>query len=124
LGPNVNVQIELLAVESTYLRVSADGKLQFEGRVVPGSTYPYVAQNQIEVLVGNAAAIKVTYNGRDLGLMGGFGEVVDRVYTAAGVVTATSTQLPTATATPIITLTPSQTPTRGPTLTPTPTSGG
>jgi cytoskeletal protein RodZ len=124
LGPNVNVQIELLAVESTYLRVSADGKLQFEGRVVPGLTYPYIAQNQIDVLVGNAAAIKVTYNGRDLGLMGGFGEVVDRVYTVSGVVTATSTQPPTATATPFITLTPSQTPTRGPTLTPTPTSGG
>jgi cytoskeleton protein RodZ len=124
VGPNVNVQVNLLALESTYLRVTADGMLQFEGRVVPGTAYPYVAQNQIEILVGNAAAIKVTYNGRDLGLMGSFGQVVERVYTPAGVVTATSTQLPTATPSPNITLTPSQTPTRTPTLTPTPTSGG
>jgi hypothetical protein len=124
LGANVKVQINLVAVQSTYLRVTVDGKVQFEGRAEPGSAYPYEAQNQIDVLVGNGAGLKVTYNGHDLGLMGSFGEVVDRVYTGGGVVTPTSAKPPTATASPEVTPTPSATPTFTPSTVPTPTSGG
>ncbi len=124
LPPNINVNVNLVAVESTYLRVSVDGKVQFEGRTEAGSAYPYEAQNQVEVVVGNAAAIKVTYNGRDLGLMGSFGEVVDRIYGAGGISTPTSTPAPTATAAPNLTPTPSETPTATPSATGTPTPGG
>jgi cytoskeletal protein RodZ len=124
LGPNINIQLNIVSVERTYMRVSVDGKVQFEGRTTPGTAYSYDARSQIDILVGNAAALKITLNGRDLGLMGNFGEVIDRVYTVQGAVTPTSTQPPTATATPNITLTPSQTPTRTPSATPTPTSGG
>ena len=35
---------------------------------------------KVMVLTGNAAALRITYNGRDLGLMGKAGEVVSRVY--------------------------------------------
>src|SRR5262249_43961003 len=120
LGANLNVQISLVAVERTYLRVTVDGKVQFDGRVVPGSAYPFEAGRQIDVLVGNAAALRVTYNGNDLGLMGSFGEVIDRVYTVRGAVTPTSTQPPSPTPRPDFTPTPSETPT----MTPTPTRGG
>ncbi len=44
------------------------------------------------------------------GLMGNFGEVIDRVYTAKGVVTPTSTPAPTSTPTRHVTGTPTQTP--------------
>lgn len=124
LGANIKVQVNLVAVESTYLRVNVDGKLQFEGRAEAGSAYPYEAENQIEVVVGNASAIKVTYNGRSLGLMGSFGEVVDRIYGAASVGTPTSTKPPTATPSPDVTPTPSETPTVTPSATGTPNSGG
>ncbi len=124
LGPNINVQVNLVASESTYLRVTVDGKVQFEGRTNPGSAYPYEAQNQIEVLVGSASGIRVTYNGRDQGVMGNFGEVVDLIYTAKGIVTPTATPRPTATASPNVTPTPSQTPTSTPTATGTSASGG
>ncbi len=124
LDPNVNVQVELTASERAYLRVMVDGKVQFEGRTEAGSTYTYQAANQVEVVVGNAAALRVNYNGHDLGLMGNFGEVVDRLYTAEGVATPTSTPPPTSTPTPFMTATPSETPTRPPTNTPKPTSGG
>jgi hypothetical protein len=123
LSAKVTVQLNLVAVERTYLRVSVDGKVQFDGRVLPGTTYPFEAGDRIEVLVGNAAAVKVTYNGRDLGLMGNFGEVIDRVYTAQGIGTPTATQPPTPTPTPYMTPTPSQTPTRTPSVTPTPMPG-
>ncbi len=123
LAANVKVQVMLTATQSTYMRVTVDGKVQFEGRAETGTVYPYQAAKQIEVLVGNAAALKVTFNGKDQGLMGNFGDVVDRVYTAAGAVTPTSTQPPTPTFTPKITTTPSQTPSRIPTITPTPKPG-
>ncbi len=116
LDPNVNVQVAITASERTYVRVTVDGKVKFEGRTEPDSTTTYQASDQIEVLVGNAAALRVTYNGHDLGLMGNFGQVVDRLYTAAGVATPTATAVPTRTPTPVVTATPS------PTLTVTPSA--
>ena len=103
------------------MRVIVDGKVQFDGRTDPATDYPYQAKNQIEILVGNAAGLRVIYNGHDLGLMGNFGEVVDRVYTSTGIVTPTSTPAPTSTTTPNISATPTQTSTPTPTRTPTTT---
>jgi len=123
LGPDVNVQVNITSTEQTFMRVIVDGKVQFDGRTATGSLYPFQAKDQIEILVGNAAGLKVIYNGRDLGLMGNFGEVIDRVYTSKGVVTPTSTQAPTLTATPNISATPTQTSTTTPSVTPSPKSG-
>jgi len=106
------------------LRVTVDGKVAFEGRVNPGTAYPFDAADQIEVLVGSGAALRVTYNQRDMGLLGGFGEVVNLIYRADGMVTPTPTigPSPTVTPTPTATFTPTMTPssTRTPTSTPTP----
>ncbi len=120
LDPNVNVQVDLTASERAYLRVMVDGKLAFEGRTEAGGTYSYQAKDQVEVVVGNAAALRIAYNGHDLGLMGNFGEVIDRLYTAEGIATPTSTPPPTRTPTPRVTATPTETPTRTPTATPKP----
>ena len=114
LNPNVKVQVVLTATQSTYMRITVDGKVKFEGRAEMGSSYSYDASNQVEVLTGNAAALKVTYNGQDLGLMGNFGEVADRLYTAEGIATPTPTAQPTRTPTPRVTATPTQTLTHTP----------
>ena len=119
LPASITVELNLVAVERTYMRVSVDGKVQFDGEAVPGTAYPYEAKSQVEVLVGSASGLSVTYNGNNLGLMGTFGQVVDNIYTAQGVATPTATPLPSATATPRI----SPTPTSTPSLVPTPTSG-
>lgn len=119
---NISVQVNIAAVERAFVRVIVDGNVKFDGRVLPGDILPFEARSQIEVLTGNASALRVTYNGRDLGLMGGFGEVVDRVYTAAGIATPTATLPPTPTNTPpaTATLSVTQTPLPGPTITVTP----
>ena len=106
LSGDVNVQVNLVAAERTYMRVTVDGEVVFEGRVVPGSAYPFEAQDRVEVLVGNGAAIRIVYNGQDLGLLGSFGQVVNNIYRADEIVTPTG--LPTMT--PTITLTPTRTP--------------
>jgi cytoskeletal protein RodZ len=96
LSANVNVQVNLVAVERTYMRVIVDGEVVFEGRVVPGTAYPFEAVDQVEVLVGSGAAIRIVYNERDLGLLGSFGQVVSNIYRADEIVTPTG--MPTATA--------------------------
>lgn len=124
LDGNVAVQVDLVTSERTYMRITVDGKVAFEGRTEPAGQYTYQGSDRIEVLVGNASGLHVTYNGRDLGMMGNFGEVIDRVYTAQGVETPTATLAPTPTATPRRTATPTQTPTPTPSVTPTSNAGG
>ena len=113
---NVSVQVNLVAVERTYMRVIVDGENVFEGRVVPGNVYFYEAEEQVEVLVGSGAAIRVAYNGRDLGLLGAFGQIVSNIYRAEDIVTPTP--LPTAEATNTV----PPTATSRPTNTPVPTT--
>jgi cytoskeletal protein RodZ len=103
---NAQVQLNLVAVERTFMRVIVDGEVAFDGRVVPGNAYPFEAENQIEVLVGSGAAIRTVYNGRDLGLMGTFGQVVNNIYLGTEVITPTALPSPS----PTITLTPTNTP--------------
>jgi len=115
---NVSVQVNLVAVERTYMRVIVDGETVFDGRVVPGNVYFYEAEEQVEVLVGSGAAIRIAYNGRDLGLLGGFGQIINNIYRTNDVVTptalptaeTTNTVPPTSTSTPTTTPVPSATP--------------
>jgi len=111
LNADVNVQVNLVAVERTYMRVIVDGETVFEGRVVPGTAYPFEAVDQVEVLVGSGAAIRIVYNGRDLGLLGSFGQVVSNIYMADAILTPTGIPSPTAT----ITSTPTRTAVPSPT---------
>lgn len=113
---NANVTVSLFALERVFVKISVDGKDVFEGRMAPRETKVYEAEDQVVILTGNGSALRITYNGRDLGLMGGVGEVVNRVYLITGVATPTATLSPTPTNTPLTT------PTFTPTFTPTPTA--
>ena len=116
----INVQINIVALERTYLRVTVDGKVKYAGRVTPGTAYPFEATERIEILAGNGAGLRVTYNLHDEGLLGGYGEVVNLIYTADGILIPTATLVPTATITRTPTITPSVTATMVPSYTPTP----
>ncbi len=113
---NANVTVSIFALERVFVRVSVDGEGAFEGRMAPREVKVFEADDQVVVLTGNASALRITYNGRDLGLMGGVGEVVSRVYLISGVATPTATIPPTPTNTPPVT--PTFTPTITPTVTP------
>ena len=66
--------------------MTVDGEVAFDGRTIPGNAYPFDAEQSIEVLAGNGAALRVVYNQRDLGLLGGFGQIARFIYTADEVV--------------------------------------
>jgi cytoskeleton protein RodZ len=115
-GSTGNIQLIIVAMERALVVVTVDGVVKFNGRVVPDTAYPFDAKRQIEVLTSNGAAIKITYNGTDLGVMGSFGQVIDLIYTSNAIITPTFTSTPTATHSPI----PSSTPV--PSATPRPSS--
>ena len=112
------VQVVLVALEQAWVRVTVDGKKQFEGRVAAGTAYPFDGSTRIEVLTGNGAAVSVLFNQSDLGPMGSFGEVVDRIYTANAILNPTQTSTPTSTKTPIPSTTPRPSSTPRPSITP------
>lgn len=99
------VQITIVVVDRTFLRVIVDGEVKQDGRVPPGAALTFDGNERIEVLTGSGTAVQIIFNQRDLGLMGNMGEVVNRIYTINGVETPT----PTPSATPSITPKPSRT---------------
>jgi cytoskeleton protein RodZ len=109
---NEKVQVQLIILQRTWVRVIVDNILAYEGRLLPGSVKLFGGELSIEILTGNAAGVEVIYNQRDLGAMGLYGEVIDRVFTADGI----------ATPTPTITLTPTPSNTPEVSNTPTPTA--
>lgn len=106
------VQVYLAIRQRTWIRILVDGKVEFEGRVLPGTAYQYAGEDSVEVLTGNGEAVQLFFNQQDLGPMGLFGQVVHLVFTLSGVQTPT----------PTITLTPTITPRliRTPVITPLP----
>jgi len=101
-----NIEVYINIRQRTWIRVITDGEITQEGRVIPGSSYAYNAKTSIELTTGNAAAIQVYFNGVDLGTLGDYGQVVNRIYSYQGIVTATPTISPTPTITQPSTPTP------------------
>jgi len=115
-----HVQVIVIGLERAWVRVTVDGKIELEGRILAGSAYPFDGSERIEVLTGYGSAVQIIYNQTDLGVMGTRGEVVDLIYTPKNVLKPTPTPLPTPTDTPRVTPTATGTPT--PRYTPTPTA--
>jgi len=104
------IRIQIVIRQRAYMRITVDGEVEFDGRVIPGAAYAFAGDAGVEILTGNAAGLHVTYNEVELGVLGFYGEVVNFVITADGIQTPTPTISPTATETPKTTLTPTPTP--------------
>ena len=96
------------------LRITADEEIVFDGRTIPGNVYEFSAENQIDLLTGNAAALEVYFNQEAIGNLGADSQVVSLMFTLdQGFVTPTpqfsptptNTQVPSATVTPTPTVT-------------------
>lgn len=93
--PVSGVQVFVNVRQRSWMRVLVDGEVEFEGRVVPGSAYPFAGETSVEIQTGNGAGLQVQVNGVDLGLMGTMGQVVNRIFSVQGEVTPTPTITPT-----------------------------
>ncbi|MFZ0532655.1 MAG: RodZ domain-containing protein [Anaerolineales bacterium] len=108
---NAPLQVYVVARQRAWMRITLDGKIAFVGRVMPGSAYSFAGNERIELLTGDGAGLQVYFNQQDLGQLGSFGEVVERIFSIEGVQTATPAVPLTSTPVPTSTVTPTPTPT-------------
>lgn len=94
------VQVYVVVQQRAWMRVIVDDEIEFEGRVMSGGAYTFTGEEQVELLTGNGAALIVFYNQRELGTIGINGEVVNRIFTAEGILLPTPTITPTGTVAP------------------------
>jgi len=99
------VQLNVTIRQRAWMRVLVDGKEEFDGRVLPGAAYQFSGEKQVEILTGNAAALQVLFNQKDMGVLGTYGQVIDQIYTIEGILAPT----PSITPSPTETLRPSPT---------------
>ncbi len=107
------IDLRVVAERRAWVRVVADGREIYQGRLAPGAFLELQAEAQVELVTGNGAALRIFYNGADQGLLGGLDEVVIRIWTPTGVVTPTPTNTPLPTETPTPSRTPRVSPTPG-----------
>lgn len=115
VNTNARLQLHLIANQRSYLKVTADDEIVFEGRVAPGNAYQFFGDEYIEIICGNAAAISAVLKQddtqTDLGTLGTVGQVLQIRYQPDQIITPTSspTLPPTNTNTPVPSLTPEPT---------------
>jgi cytoskeletal protein RodZ len=80
LPPSPGVRVTLVADEVSWIRILADDRRAFEGFLRRGERKEWTARRRIHVVLGNAGGVRVEVNGRDLGRLGGPGEVVRRTF--------------------------------------------
>jgi cytoskeletal protein RodZ len=74
------VTVELIITQPSWTQILADDAKVFEGVLQPGDNRIWTGQRRVAVRVGNAGGVEVIVNGQSQGILGGEGEVVDRVY--------------------------------------------
>ena len=106
------VQVTTIITGNTWMRVTVDGKVEFQGRAVAGSVNTYDGLESVNVLAADGSQVQIIYNQDNLGPMGDSGVITEFIYTPKGAL------LPTPTKTPVPTRTPRATPTLIPSRTP------
>jgi transcriptional regulator with XRE-family HTH domain len=79
------ISLGVKAVERTWVAIQIDGQPVREATFQPGESFTYRAAKRIEVVVGNAGGLDMTFNERRLEKIGESGEVVTVILTPQGV---------------------------------------
>jgi cytoskeleton protein RodZ len=69
------VHVQITALTPTWVRARTDGKYAFSGTLDPNQTRSVEAQENVELLVGDAAGVSVALNGKPIGALGPKGQV-------------------------------------------------
>ncbi len=97
-----SLNINVTAIQRSWLRITVDGVVQFQGVLRPGTGIQLAGQDSIRLRTSNAGGLDVTINNQPLGILGAHSQEYDQTFTL-------DNQLPTPT--PVPTLTPFMTPT-------------
>jgi cytoskeleton protein RodZ len=78
------VMVSLTAHARAWIRLDADGKTVFMGTLTPDETKEISANQQIQLQTGNAGALSVSLNGKEINPLGGVGQYREVRLTAEG----------------------------------------
>ena len=81
-----NVELTATFNDRCWMKVVADGAVVYEGTVEKGKTMSWKGSERIAITAGNAGALNITHNGKNVGQAGAYGEVVNRTFTKDGAV--------------------------------------
>ena len=81
--PQSPIQVKMTLTAQSWLRITSDGKTEFEGILQPGDTRLWTADQALTVRAGNAGAVMVSYNDRQAEALGQPGMVREITYSSA-----------------------------------------
>ena len=81
-GNDSPIQVEVAALDNVWISVVSDGKFIFSGILSTAESKSFSSREMTRVKVGNAAALSVKYNGRQIGPLGARGSVCTAIFTA------------------------------------------
>ncbi len=81
-GTSITVAIEI--VQDTWIRIAADGVVQYEGTAKEGDILNYTGQESVSVRASNAAGLRLTVNNLPQGVLGSRGQLFEQVFTLNG----------------------------------------
>ncbi len=79
--PSSPIEVTVSLKEESWLRVTADGKTQFEGIMDKGKQQTWTAKKQLKLRAGNAGAVSISFNRQEPKLLGKLGDVEEVTFT-------------------------------------------
>jgi cytoskeletal protein RodZ len=79
-GTGVSVKLEANNGSSWLFVSDKDGVTLYSGRAAQGQTFEFSSTESVNLRIGNAGAVKLTVNGKEVPSLGGDGEVVNVSY--------------------------------------------
>lgn len=73
--------LQLAAVERTWLSIVADGRQIFNGELSASETKALEGHESARIRTGNAGGLNITFNGKDIGILGPRGQIRTVVFT-------------------------------------------
>jgi hypothetical protein len=75
------VTVTLRYAGASWTRVTADGRLAFEGTPGPGQRRTFTARRSLTLVLGYPAGVRLTVNGRNLGVADRSGSIWRHTFT-------------------------------------------
>lgn len=79
-GTGVSVKLEASNGSSWLFVSDKNGVTLYSGRATQGQIFEFSSTEEVKLRIGNAGAVKLTVNGKEVPSVGGNGEVVDLTY--------------------------------------------
>jgi cytoskeletal protein RodZ len=79
---NKPVNVGLVMKGESWVRITIDGKTEFEGILNEGKKVAWSGDRQVSIRAGNASSVALTYNNQPMQLLGKEGEVTEKLFGA------------------------------------------